>query len=189
MGKSELMLYIQQPIRSKMKKLIFTALLIFSVAYLVAQENISYADKRPLNNAAINICGDASVLSLHYERLLRLNSHLFLSGKLGVGFDEPTLRYLFGYMTSPDNYLVTIPHHLTGNLGQGRHFFEFGLGGSLVLEGSGHQYLFYPVAGYRLQPLKTNRIHLRIYGTLPVSGNKDLRDRFTPWGTSIGISF
>jgi len=172
-----------------MKRSFFTALMIFSATYLCAQQKSANPEKRPLNNAAINICGDVSILSLQYERLLFLNPHLCLAGKLGIGFDEPTLRYLFGYLSPPDDYLITIPHHLTGDLGQGRHFFEFGLGGSLVLERTSRQYLFYPLAGYRLQPLKTNRIHLKIYASLPVSGNKDLRDRFTPWGSSLGISF
>lgn len=176
-------------IQIPMKRSVFTALLIFSATYLCAQIRIHDSGERPLNNAAVNICGDVAVLSLQYERLLFLNPHLFLAGKLGIGFDEPTLKYLFGYMTPPDNYLITIPHHLTGNLGRGRHFLELGIGGSLILERSGNQYLFYPVAGYRLQPLKTNRIHFRLYASLPFSGNKDLTDQFTPWGSSIGISF
>jgi hypothetical protein len=172
-----------------MKKLFIIFILIVPVVYSFAQYKEYAPERRPLNNMAVNICGDASILSLHYERLLFLNPNLFIAGKLGIGLDEPTIRHLFGYMSPPENYFITMPHHLTLNLGKKRHFFEFGLGGSLILQGSGDHYVFYPVAGYRLQPLKTNRIYLRFYGTQPISGNEDIKDQFTPWGSSIGISF
>ncbi len=172
-----------------MKKLIFIILLVSLALYSSAQKKVYFAERRPLNNAAINICGDASILSLHYERLFVLNPNLLLAGKLGIGFDEPTIKYLFGYTTPPNDYFIALPHHLTCNLGKGRHFFEFGLGGSLVWEGSSRDYCLYPVAGYRLQPMKTNKLHIRFYGALPISGNEEVNAQFTPLGLSLGICF
>lgn len=172
-----------------MNKYTLTILLTLQSIYISAQQNEFFLEKRPLNNVAVNICGDASLISFHYERIFLVNPNLFLAGKLGVGFDEPTIRYLLGYSTPPENYFITIPHHITCNFGKRKHFFEIGLGGSLVWEASTRNYLLYPVVGYRLQPLKTNAVNLRIYGTLPFSGNEEVKANFTPLGLSLGICF
>jgi len=172
-----------------MKKLFIIFILIVPVVYSFGQYKEYAPERRPLNNMAVNICGDASILSLHYERLLFLNPNLFIAGKLGIGLDETTIRYLFGYMSPPENYFITMPHHLTLNLGKKRHFFELGLGGSLIWEGSNRNYCLYPVTGFRLQPMKMNNLNIRFYGVFPFSGNEDIKGHFTPLGLSLGICF
>jgi len=80
---------------------------------------------RPKNNISLNLLGDASIISVNYERIFVINSSFFVTGKVGFGYNKEFLFCLFGSCNTPDRFF-TIPHHITGNLGKGRHFFEFG---------------------------------------------------------------
>lgn len=144
---------------------------------------------RPLNTIALNLYGDASVLSIRYERLFPVSNWIFITGNTGIGFDEPTLGYTMGYNTPPDQYMVTFPHQVTCNIGGGRHFFEFGLGGSFLFQESDTQYFLYPVAGYRMQPLRSDRLNIRLFGVVPFSGTGDEKMIINPVGVSIGFCF
>jgi hypothetical protein len=151
-----------------------------------------------LNNLSVSLCGDASILSFHYERLRFIGPSVFLTGDLGIGFNQATLRYLFGYPCSPEYYFISLPHHITTNVGKRIHFFEFGIGGSLIFLDTEHDYFstvitdrnyfIYPVFGYRIQPLQSNRMHFRIYGIIPFSGYDHGEIHFSPLGISLGIS-
>lgn len=169
-----------------MKKVILALIFILSETALFAQ-NLE-ENPRPFNNIYINLLGDASVISVNYERLFFVNPTFALSGKLGLGYNQEFNLCVFG-SCGPERSYLTIPHHITGNLGKGRHFFEFGLGGTVIVGNTAQQYLLYPIIGYRLQPLKSNRVNFRIFGQVPFSGLNPEDMIFVPLGVSVGISF
>jgi len=113
---------------------------------------------RPRNNFYGNIFGDASALSVNYERLVVIGPNLFLAGKVGLGvrFEELLPFALYTYST--------FPFHVTANLGRRTHFFEMGTG--LTTEAGGptpkdagydptHEYV---IVGYRFQPIKADHL-------------------------------
>jgi len=81
------------------------------------------AQNRPVNSIRGNVLGDGSLLSVNYERLFPFNERFFLTAKLGLGFTVED-KSIPGTI-SLDSY-ITIPHHITANLGKGKHFFELG---------------------------------------------------------------
>jgi hypothetical protein len=171
-----------------MKKFIFLIPFLFTRLFLIAQAPIEPASSRPLNSIYINLLGDASLLSMNYERNFLISNSFLISGKLGLGYNEEFQLCIFGPCSPPDNY-ITIPHHITGNVGKGRHFLEFGLGGTLINGNTSQTYLLYPIIGYKLLPLKPNKLNFRIFGQIPFSGLVTEDILFIPVGISIGISF
>jgi len=93
-----------------------------------------------------------------------------------------------GSCPPPDKYL-TLPHHITGNLGRGKHFLEFELGGTIIYGNTNQNYLIYPIFGYRLHPLNSNKVNFRLFGNIPFSGLNTEDILFSPFGLSLGISF
>ena len=150
-----------------------------------AQHNDELTHHRPLNNISFNLFGDVSLVSINYERQFLIGSTFILSTKFGVGLnpESPCCGVI------PPIY-VTIPHHITGNLGRGKHFFEFGLGGTIISDYKPKPYLLYPLIGYRLLPLDSGKINFRIFGLLPLWGPIGT-DEFNilPIGLNVGISF
>ena len=120
---------------------------------------------RPLNNINYNI-GEGSLNSINYERLYFINRGYFLAFQLGIGNNEEWQDDT--NLSSPIKY-TTIPHHITGNLGKGRNFFEFGLSGLIVTGNLDQHYLLGPILGYRLQSLKFKRVNFRIYVNFPIN--------------------
>ena len=170
-----------------MKKLIATTLLLWSLAFAFAQA-YSEAPQRPLNTFNLNVLGDASLASLHYERLLLVDSTLLMAFKLGLGFNKEFKICLFGPCSPATKYL-TVPLHLTANAGQGRNFFEFGVGTTLIRGDTPIRQVSYAIIGYRLQPLETNKTVFRIFGQLPFTGFETEDIIFIPLGVSWGASF
>lgn len=154
---------------------------------VVAQNNENAIDTRPMNGISFNLLGDASLISVHYDRLILLGPSFMLSGKLGVGYNEEFQLCIFGPCSSPPGKYMSIPHHITGNLGKRKHFFEFGLGGTLILGNTVQPYVLYPMLGYRFLPLRSGKINFRIFGQVPLSRIEDIL--FVPFGISLGISF
>lgn len=150
------------------------------------QSNDALVDTRPLNSVSINLFGDASLISLNYERQFVISPSFILTGKFGLGYNE-AFRLCFGPCVGPDEKFFTVPHHITGNFGKGKHFFEFGLGGTFLSGDPNKFYLLYPMAGYRLLPLKSKKVNFRIYGQLPIEEAQIIL--FSPFGISLGISF
>ena len=170
-----------------MKKAIITIALAISSILLSAQYNRWSMEDRPMNNINLNLLGDASLIALNYERLFFINDHFFLAGKIGMGYNE-TFNILCWGGCYTERYF-TIPHSITGNLGGGRHFFEFGLGGTFLNGSNWDFYRLYPILGYRLQPLQYKRVNFRIFGTAPFSGWDNINDIFfSPVGLSLGLS-
>ena len=147
-----------------MKKIILTGIFAISVSLLFAQNRSDTIEMRPFNNINFNI-GEGSFNSLNYERLFYIDPRFFLAGQVGIG---QTGKLDASDSTSPKTY-TTIPHHFTGNLGKKRSFFEFGLSGLIVTGDVNKHYMFGPIVGYRLQPLKSKRVNFRVYINFPFS--------------------
>lgn len=169
-------------------KVLLVALITTTSFISFSQQQEEIIDERPLNNIYINLLGDASRVSINYERHFLVGTTFNLTSKLGLGYNE---EFNFGG-SSPDKYF-TLPHHITGNLGKGRHFFEFGLGGTFLTGNKTLFYYLYPTIGYRISPLKSKKINFRIFGQLPLYkyDKLDQLNDFTllPIGLSMGISF
>ncbi len=142
-----------------MKNITLTLLTLFFSGAVVAQPMVIVHIPRPMQNINLNYLGDASVLSLNYERIF------------------PIKKYL------------TLPHHVTGIFGKKKHFLEFGLGGTAMLGKENQYYVFYPILGYRIQPIRPKKVNFRVYGSWPLNtlSNEDLL--FVPFGLSLGYCF
>ena len=172
-----------------MKKLILFLILIISGKIVFALDNEDFAVKRPVNSIYINLLGDASIISINYERILSIDAPVIFTSKLGLGFNERLDFRWSGAPSEPPVYLLTIPYHITGNLGKGRHLFEIGMGGTIIIGNTNYPYLSYPIVGYRILPLRSNKINFRIYVQIPFSGLDPGDVLFIPFGFSLGRSF
>ena len=166
-----------------MRKQILITVLVIAGTALFAQNN-----ERPLNSIQINLLGDASIISINYDKQFLISSTFILSGKLGLGYNEEFKLCIWGPCSPPEKYM-TIPHHITGNIGKGRHFFEFGLGRTVINGNTNQNYLLYPIVGYRILPLNSSKLNFRIFGQIPFSGLETEDIIFIPFGLSLGISF
>lgn len=146
-------------------KTILLPILLFTGLNLIAQDQDSIFNPRPLNNINLNIFGDASLISVNYERQFSVNSKFLISSKFGIGYNQ-TYNIL---STEKELKYLTLPHHITGNLGKGRHFFEFGLGGTAIIGNTNKPYFLYPLVGYRILPLRSNKLNFRVFGHIPFS--------------------
>jgi hypothetical protein len=153
------------------------------------QPDLNY---RPENNIFINILGDASVASLNYERLFFTDpKHFFIAVGAGLGINYFVIIHNHSNSAttySTEKYMI-IPHHITGNIGKGRHFFEFGLGGAILAGPRAQPYLPYLTLGYRIQPWNKNRLHFRIFGSYPLQNLEKFEILYIPAGLSLGWSF
>lgn len=156
-----------------------------------SSENTDLSE-RPKNNIFINILGDGSLASLNYERLLFANpKHFFVAAGGGGGVNSlVAINSTNGTGTnfSTKEFMV-IPHHITGNIGGGKHFFEFGAGGTYLVGNHPRSYLPYLIAGYRLQPKRINKVHFRLFGSYPLASIEEFDLQFIPVGISVGLSF
>lgn len=176
-----------------MKKLLLvSSILCLSITKIFAQdiaENKLILEDRGLNNVYINLLGDMSHISINYERLFPLNEQQMFSAKIGLGYNE---EFTLCFMGSCGNDLkfITIPHHFTFNYGNGRHYGEFGLGGTLVLGETINPYAVYPIIGYRIWPFNKLKMNFRVYAQYPLNGIENLEPiLFIPIGFSMGITF
>ena len=171
-----------------MKRLLLTLLL-----FPLFSNEIVFAQERPLNNISVNFIGDASYISIHYEKLHLKNKSYILAYKLGLGYNQEFQLCLFGPCSSPAENYLTIPHHVTANLGTTRSFFEFGLGGTMLFGETAVPYIFYPILGYRFLPLNSNQLNFRLYFQPPVqfadgpTGHPEIP--LVLGGISVGICF
>jgi hypothetical protein len=93
-----------------------------------------------------------------------------------------------GTTYTSEKYMI-IPHHVTGNIGKNRHFFEFGLGGAILAGPRPQPYLPSVMVGYRIQPWNKNRVHFRLVGSYPLANLEEFEILYIPLGLSIGWSF
>lgn len=171
-----------------MKKIIVLSILLIIGNVVFAQSQDEDIAKRPLNNINLNLLSDASLISINYERLFPINSKFIISSEIGLGFNKE-LGFCYGNSCSPPERFLTIPYHITGNFGKEKHFFEFGLGGT-VFNGMRYQpYLVYPMIGYRFIPLKATKYNFRVLLQIPFTGLEMDGVYFIPVGISTGICF
>ncbi len=154
--------------------------LLFISIYLSSLFGNILVAQRPLNNISINFLGNSPVVSMNYERIFPVNNFFIFATGLGIG-----LNSTFHKSTST----LTTPYHLTGNIGKGVYFFEFGLtGGVGYQEGeSQNGTIMSPILGYRYQPIKRRTANFRIYTTYSKAFSIKKSDLW--FGCSFGALF
>jgi hypothetical protein len=173
-----------------MRKLILVLMLLKTSEILFAQNIYEEVEPRPLNNVTLNFIGDASLVSINYERQFLVTPNFIISSRIGIGhYGEFSLCSSLILCTTPPAQYLTIPHHITGNLGKGKHFFEFGFGGVVIDGNTPQPYIFYPVIGYRILPLLSKEISFRLFVHIPFSGIEVDGIFFIPAGISVGLTF
>lgn len=164
------------------------SLIMIEIASLPSEAQVfsSPPSERPRNNIYVNL-GDASAVSINYERLFESRSKFFLATKLGIGVTYKFLSNNPGYLT--------IPLHITANIGSKFSFLEFGFGATIINDNRNPHLIIYPLIGYRAQPRITNLLMFRIFVCLPLGQYDDLLDPtkegflFIPYGISVGRNF
>ena len=187
-------------------RLIFTSILVcLSLEVKTQEKSISQIEKiqsvedRPLNNISLNLLGDASIISINYEKQYLVGKSYILSTKVGLGYNQEfCISFGTGSCSPVEDYL-TIPHHFTANIGKRRSFFEFGLGGTILSGETSEPYILYGIIGYRFLPFHSNKFNFRIYlqPPIPIRELKKPVDndfphpdiRYIPFGVSVGFSF
>ena len=172
-----------------MRTLILTIIIIISGTFIFAQKSQIDDKTRPSNNININLIGDASIISINYEKHFFIFKNILITSKLGLGYN-----YALNFCNDIDCFsrinAITIPHHITVNIGKESHFFECGLGGTKIINSkASHPYVIYPIIGYRYLPLVSNDFNFSFYFQYIFHNLDD--DNFTmyPIGLSIGYSF
>lgn len=170
-------------------KLIYTHLLMLSLltSYIqvnaqVSKSTTSIEDKRA-QNIFVELGGQGLLFTVNYDSRFS-NRRDGLGGRAGIG-----------YIAEGGDYATTVPLSLNYLLGKGKHFFEMGLGATILTTGgTDRSFLFdennSSVIGtmsfsYRLQPV--DRGFSFRAGLTPVF-NKNF---FIPYyaGISLGYSF
>ena len=165
-------------------KLLLLALLFSLIAN--AQDSLKIFKTMQKNNIGLNIAGEASRVAINYEHNIVLENHHFFNLGAGIGWNEE-----FTLWTSGKSF-VTFPHHLTYNIGQKKHFYEIGIGGTVltVRETNFTSYVIYPTTGYRFQSIRQGGLFFRIYiSVLFHTGVEHSGIPPIPAGTAIGFTF
>jgi hypothetical protein len=179
-----------------MKK-VFLLFIIFNLTVLVtAQISDTTLNIKPVshlrthqgNSLYLEICGNAMLVSINYERLVVQSNRFYLTGRVGLGIGTYIRR-----MSSQDflsmPLLLNFQYQLSNVV-----LLEFGAGSTLSFVPS-HQYfnpLITGVIGMRAQ--SKSGFLFRVGFTPLVSLDKDLIsgefETFFPWvGISLGYSF
>lgn len=143
------------------------------------------------NNINVNLLGDASFISLKYERQFFLSTSSFISSSFGVGYNAEFQFCLNGpcnNTNSPKRFL-TVPHSLTINFGRLRNFFEIGVGGTILFGDTSEKYFLYPIIAWRIQPNKSGKGNFRLFASVPFSGIETEDILWIPVGISFGKIF
>lgn len=168
-----------------------SALLFLLTLFMVtgsAQEGDTMQSKRSSFVIGMNLSGDASLISLSFDKLFYIKPDFALAARMGFGFNQEF--QIFSTGEPPVNYFI-LPMSVTCNFGKGRSYLECGIGGSLVAGNDISYYLGYPILGYRYHPFKNPGFSFRVwlfypFGQLPVVESTDVL--FAPVGLSIGIA-
>ncbi|MFO7573964.1 MAG: hypothetical protein R6W67_02250 [Bacteroidales bacterium] len=171
-----------------MKKIPAIFALVFLTANLHGQSVTGREAERPSMTFYVNFLGEGSLLSLNLEKSFLNTTLFFLNGRAGAGFSTQLGECLSDPCeTNPSDFLI-LPHHLTFCIGKGKHYFEAGIGGTVILGNTTQHYIPFPTAGYRMHPVQKSRVYLRIMASYPLV--KELADiSWLPYGVSIGMSF
>jgi hypothetical protein len=164
-------------------------ILFFAFTMVVsAAQDVDIAKKqRPGFNISLNMMGDASLISLGFEKLFFVEPNLALAAKVGFGWNQ---EFQLFSSESLNNYFI-LPHHFTANIGKGRSFVELGLGAALVTDNREYYYVVYPMAGYRYHPFKNPGLSFRAWMYYPFAQKNFLDGEvimLIPVGVSVGIA-
>ena len=171
-----------------MRRLIIFFVLMTFCSITIAQHTDTDTIGRRLNGIHLNFLGDISLFSLHYERSFPINAELFLTAKFGIGQNQE-FEICFSGSCGPRDKYLTIPHHVTANLGSGRLHFEGGIGATFVSGNQEQAYLVYPILGLRLVPRNPKKVIFRLFAC-PASVEPDELDIIVPpIGLSFGLGF
>lgn len=171
-----------------MRQLVFISLLITLPVSSFCQQQDSSVIVAKKQVSSINLSfGDASGLSIAYERFFRIRSNLALAARLGLGYNEEFQLCIFGSCSSAPARYTTLPHSFTANFGTKKHFFEIGVGGTLLGGSTNKPYWLHGLIGYRLQPVKLKKINFRVFGCVPLNGVESDDILFAPVGISAGF--
>lgn len=173
-------------------KVLLIGYLILGSLYFFAQEKENTTKSFPHNAFNINLLGDLSLVSLSYERILWADPKVFYTVKVGTGYNNNNRIDLCLISCSgtylPINY-ITFPHHISVNTGNGKNFFEVGLGGTLLKSTGSQEYVIYPILGYRLMGHENSNGSLRIYTHIPFSIAAKMEYRYFPIALNLGLLF
>ena len=179
-------LWNDQLVLDPIKYVLLTFLLVFSTAESFSQDTSTEQKQRSDFIISANIGGDASLLSLSFDKLFFLKPALALSSKVGFGFNQDFQLY----SEPPSNYFI-LPHHLTCLWGRRKSFLDFGVGAAWITNNREHYYPVFPILGYRYHPLKNPGFSFRVWLYYPF-GQKNYLDwdviMLVPYGLSFGIA-
>jgi hypothetical protein len=170
-----------------MKRYELLLVLALFVARGHAQERDTIPAGRPDFIISLNLVGDASLISMGFEKLFFIKPAFTLAGRLGFGFNQ---EFLLFSSDPPRNYFI-MPMAVSCNFGKKRSYLECGLGGSVIAGGRTTYFMGYPILGYRLHPFRNPGFSFRAwlfypFGQLSVLESTDLL--MAPFGVSIGIA-
>lgn len=174
-----------------MKKFLFFLSLTTGV---YSQNSTTVKNMDVKNTLNVGFFGDASLISINYERLFYFHEELFLNAKLGLGHKSILVPVV---MDEEETY-TTYPHHLTLNysLNTKRSFFgEIGVGGVFMVENfSSYRekssiYRIYPILGLRFHPQYAKKLMFRGFLLAPYIPINDETPFSWPFGFSIGLAF
>lgn len=163
-----------------------------NASLIIAQNEPDNSIRRPTNNIYLNLLGDASIFSINYEKLFLIDKGFALSSKIGLGYNQADpVCISFGSPCPAPPKFLTIPLHISGNLGKGKRMFEIGVGGTFFTGNENKKMKLYPIVGYRLQPIESKKFTFRIFTNLfnPAEFFNYDNILLSPVGISLGISF
>jgi len=180
--------------RKQKGKSINSITIIFLITLMLLSSTLfSYEKRDDLRNTLtkknvmdVTLGGTGLFISANYSRLFILKSNLFLNASTGIG----SVPFIGG---------ISVPIQLTCNLGTGKNFFEFGLGGSIWSGKSNASGYKESIDSYNISPIIGWRRNLH-YGfvfrsyvnpLIRVSGEYFLEDySIIPYlGVNLGYSF
>jgi hypothetical protein len=170
-----------------MRTIVLISYFAFLTLALSGQGDLSAG--RPLNGVVVSFIGDGANVSLNYERLAKINDYIFFTGRLGGGYGKQLTPEGESDTVARPVYL-TVPLQITLNAGKGRHFAEAGIGSTAAIGRVSPHFLYYLTAGYRLQPLRSGNLSIRVYGNWLFNSREGFRNLyFVPFGASLGVCF
>jgi|WetSurMetagenome_2_1015567.scaffolds.fasta_scaffold90959_2 hypothetical protein len=171
-----------------MKRIILLLVFINLVMDISAQDAERLPDPDPMNSINVDLLGNATLIGISYERIIKTSKNSFLAGKLGVGYGKELLLDYYDTLVTKFPVYLSLPHQVTFNIGKKRHFIEAGIGGTITIGDVSPHYVPYITVGYRLQPLYAGNIKFRIYGNFLPFNTKNFRNiYFVPFGLSLGL--
>jgi hypothetical protein len=173
-----------------MKTILFI-LFLLTLDFSGFSQEIKFFNQRPKRNLFLSIAGEGGLASINYEKIHLRSFKLMIVSRLGFGFSQDSS------FKNPQNYYVSMPGNISFCFGKRRLLFDVGFGATIFLNINKpfYEFCYYPTVGYRFQPLKANKIYLKLFVSFPpnlssnnfsIVGSEVL---FVPIGINIGKSF